>query len=298
MRERPPKRRGDRKDAYLVRDTDPMHALMARALDERTDNEAVMTEQIELTAAEEFLRRKNEEGPEYKYTLFHLFLAATAKVFALRPKMNWFLQNGHLYERQDIVLTFTGRRKFTDHGGEFLMLLKMDENDGAPSPLEQVHEKVCREVYKVRSEEKVDDTTDFMSLLTRLPDFVLKLVVKYLRWADRTGRMPADISKINPYEASVFLSNLGSIKMSADYHHLSNFGTNSVFIIIGEKKPTPFFDETGSVTMRPALELGITVDERIADGFYFIRSIRLLRYLMAHPELLERPLYEPVEWEE
>lgn len=298
MRNKPPKRKGDRRDAYLVRKVDPMHALMARMLDERTDNEAVMTEKIELTAAEEFLAKKNAEGPEYKYTLFHLFLAATAKVLALRPKMNWFFQNGRLYERENITLTFTAKHKFADHADEFIMILKVDERDEAPSPLEQVHEKVCREVYKVRNETKTDDTTDFMTTLTKLPQWVLKLVVKFLRWADRTGRMPADISKINPYEQSVFLSNLGSIKMSADYHHLSNFGTNSVFIIIGEKKPTPFFDEAGNVTMKPALDLGITVDERIADGFYFIRSIRLLRYLMAHPELLERPLYEPVDWEE
>lgn len=298
MRERPPRRRGDRKDAYLVRNADPMHALMARMLDERTDNEAVMTEQIELTAAEEFLRRKNAENPEYKYTLFHLFLAAIAKTFALRPKMNRFFQNGHLYDRADITLTFTAKHKFADNSDEFIMLLKVDESDEAPSPLHQVHEKVCREVYKVRNETKTDDTTDFMSILTKLPDCVLKLVVKYLRWADRTGHMPADISRINPYEAGVFVSNLGSIKMSADYHHLSNFGTNSVFVIIGEKKFTPFFDEAGNVTMRPALDLGITVDERIADGFYFIRSVRLLRYLIGHPELLERPLYEPVDWEE
>lgn len=298
MRNKPPKQRGDRKDAYLVRGTDPMHAIMAQMLGGRADNEAVMSDRVDLTAAEAYLARRNAEGPEHRYTLFHLILAAVAKVFVLRPKMNYFYQNGRLYERADISFSFVAKNKFADNGAESLVIMKIDESEYAPSPLEQVHERVCREVYKVRQEKQVDGTTDFMATLAKLPIWVLRLAAAYLRWADRTGHMPADISAINPYETSVFVSNLGSIKMSADYHHLSNFGTNSVFALIGEKRPTPYYDETGKVTMRTAVDLGITIDERIADGFYFARSIKLLNYLLTHPELLERPLYEPVEWEE
>ena len=47
--------------------------------------------------------------------------------------------------------------------------------------------------------------------------------------------------------------------------------------------------------MRDSIDLGLTVDERIADGYYFSRSVKLLRELIEHPELLERPLIEPVE---
>ena len=46
-----------------------------------------------------------------------------------------------------------------------------------------------------------------------------------------------------------------------------------------------------------ALDLGLTVDERIADGYYYSRSMRLLRHLLAHPELLDLPLDTPVETE-
>ena len=35
------------------------------------------------------------------------------------------------------------------------------------------------------------------------------------------------------------------------------------------------------------------IDERIGDGFYFVRSLRLVKYIFAHPELLDRPLGEP-----
>ena len=93
----------------------------------------------------------------------------------------------------------------------------------------------------------------------------------------------------------MFISNLGSIKMHANYHHLTNWGTNSVFLIIGEKKPTAFFHADGSFDVREALELSLTVDERIADGMYFANSIRLLRTLLEKPELLELPIQTPVD---
>ena len=48
--------------------------------------------------------------------------------------------------------------------------------------------------------------------------------------------------------------------------------------------------------MRDSVELGITVDERIADGYYYSKSIRLLKKLLENPELLERPLSEGLDY--
>ena len=101
--------------------------------------------------------------------------------------------------------------------------------------------------------------------------------------------------KEDPYYSTCFATNLGSIKMHAQYHHLADWGTNSLFVIVGEKKPTPFFNEDGSFEVREALDLGITVDERIADGVYFAKSIKILQHLLNNPELLEQPIETPVE---
>ena len=298
MKNRPPKRHGDRRDAYMIHSSDPLHLFMPYLLGKRTDNEAVMNTAVDLTAAEEYLARRNAEEPQYRYTLFHLICAAIAKTIALRPKMNYFIQNGRLYERTDISFAFVAKNKFADSGSESLVILRIDEEEGAPAPVEQVHDKVCAEVYKVRNEKETDGTTEQLGWMTKLPRFLLKLLVKYILHSDQTGHLPAFLSEVNPYEASVFITNLGSIKMSASYHHLTNFGTNSFFVIMGEKHPSPLYDENGNVEMRPTLELGLTIDERIGDGFYFARSLKLVKYLLANPALLERPLYEPVEWQE
>ena len=48
--------------------------------------------------------------------------------------------------------------------------------------------------------------------------------------------------------------------------------------------------------MRESVDLGLTIDERIADGYYYSRTVKLLRTLLENPELLEKPLSEEVDY--
>ncbi len=64
-----------------------------------------------------------------------------------------------------------------------------------------------------------------------------------------------------------------------------------MFVVIGKRGRMPFF-EHDEVVFKEGLKLGFTIDERIADGFYFSRSINMLKLFLEEPELLERPLNE------
>ena len=65
--------------------------------------------------------------------------------------------------------------------------------------------------------------------------------------------------------------------------------------IIGERKMRKFVNEDGTEEMRNSVDLGLTIDERIADGFYYARTVRLLLHILANPELLDKPLGEKIE---
>ena len=136
-----------------------------------------------------------------------------------------------------------------------------------------------------------------MDYLNKIPRFISKTAIRILMWLDKHGWVPADIIATDPYYNSVVISNLGSIKLKCGYHHLTNWGTCSMFCIIGEKKLSPFFDAEGHATMRETLDLGLTIDERLADGYYYSKSVRLLKYLLEHPEELEKPMKEEVQYE-
>ncbi len=45
---------------------------------------------------------------------------------------------------------------------------------------------------------------------------------------------------------------------------------------------------------RTLLDATFTIDERIADGFYFAKSLRITRYLLEHPEHLLETMETPV----
>lgn len=289
----PKRHRLDRKDAYCVQELDSMHALMPHMLPNRTANEAVMNESVDLTAIEKFLEKKNAGNPEFKYTFFHVIMAAGAKTCLLRPKMNRFYSGGRLYERKDIILAFIVKKKFVDDSPEALAIVNCDKS--GVSPLEDIHEKVKKIVYSVRRENKKDSSTDIMDSLVKMPRWLLKFIVAVLRRLEYHGHYPEFLMREDPYYSTCFASNLGSIKMKAQYHHLAEWGTNSFFMIIGEKKPTPVFRPDGTYEMHDVLDLGMTIDERIADGLYFANSIKLFRYLLQNPELLELPIETPVE---
>ena len=60
-------------------------------------------------------------------------------------------------------------------------------------------------------------------------------------------------------------------------------------------KPMPFYGEDGSVTVKKGLTMSMTIDERIADGFYFANSIKIMRKLVENPSLIDEPINSPIE---
>lgn len=282
---------GDRKDGTLLRNQDSMHVIMPLMYPNRCDNEAFISERIDLTNVSRYLEKKNAEGPEYKYNLFQVMVTAMLKTITLRPKMNYFIANQTMYSRNEVSAAFTIKKVFSDHGGEALAFIHSKPTD----TIDTIHNEIYRQVTFCRGDNK-DASTESMDALQKLPRFLLKIVGWGARFLDRHGWMPQSVIATDPYYASVVLTNLGSIKLHSGYHHLTNWGTNSVFCAIGERKMRPFYDENGNVEMRDSVDLGLIIDERIADGYYYSKTVRLLRTLLENPELLELPLEEKVEY--
>lgn len=281
----------------MVRDIDSMHVLMPMFFLSRCDNEAYISERIDLTNIDRYLEGLRGKDPEYKYNMFQIIVTAMLKAVVLRPKMNRFITNQILYQRNNVSASFVIKKMFTDDAEEGFAFIYAKPED----TLETIHNEIKRQVMagKDRSPEqkgKKDPTAAVMDMLCRLPRSVLKFLFVILRFLDRHGMVPDSLIETDPQRASVMFSNLGSIKLNSGYHHLSNWGTNSLFVIIGEKKLRPYYDEDGNVTMRDSVDLGITVDERIGDGYYFAKTLRLIRKLLENPELLEKPLGEEIEY--
>ena len=285
------KKFGDRKDGVLLKDITAMHYVMPLMYPNRCDNEAFISECIDLTNVMAYLEKKNADNPEYKCNLFQVMVTTMLKVITLRPKMNRFIANKTMYQRNEVSAAFTIKKVFSDNGGESLAFIHSKPTD----TIDTIHNEILRQVSIGRSETEVDAGTASLEAVKKVPRFLVKFVGAAARFLDRHGWMPKSVIAGDPYYSSVVLSNLGSIKLHAGYHHLTNWGTNSVFCVIGEMKKRPFYDDEGNVTMKMSVDIGLTIDERIADGYYYSRTVQLLKQLLEHPELLDRPLCEEVE---
>ena len=285
---------GDRKDGVLLRNLDGIHFITPIIYPNRCDNEAFISERIDLTNIDAYLEKRNAQGPEYQYNLFQLIVTTVLKTVTLRPRLNRFIANRNTYQRNEVSCSFVVKKQFSDSGAEALAFIHAKDSD----TLETVHDEIYRQITSRRGSDSnsEDRSTDNMDMFNRMPRFLGKLIVRFICFLDRHGWVPEDLVATDPYYSSAVLTNLGSIGLHAGYHHLTNWGTNSLFIIIGERKKRPFFDDEGNVTMRDSVDIGLTVDERIADGYYCSKSIRLLKKLLDQPELLEKPLSEEIDY--
>ncbi len=274
----------DRRDARRVE----VSTLMQCCIDlkpTRKENEVYINRKMDVTNLVSFIEKEKKAGKHYTY--FHAFLAAIARTIYHRPKLNRFISNRHMYEHNEILLSFVAKMTLDDKSEELMLVVPIDEND----TIETIADKTAEKVNKLRSasvEKKgannAADTLGKMPNIIRVPVFaVLKTLAKF-------GKLPSSLTDNNIYFSSMIISNLGSIGCGAIYHNLADFGSCSSLTTIGEINDEVIVNEKGKQEIRKMCEFGITLDERIGDGFYFARCVDLIEKILDDPE----SLYEPI----
>ena len=182
------------------------------------------------------------------------------------------------------------KQEFSDDGGEELAFIHSKPD----WTIDDLHDELRRQLLKLKDKKYVDASTGFMDRFNRLPKWISRPALDFVCFLERKGKIPPALVETDPYHSSVNFANLGSIGLPGGFHHLTNWGTTSMFVVIGKMGRMPFF-ENDEVSFRDGVDLNITVDERIADGFYFSKSMRMLQYFLQHPELLDRPFSERLD---
>lgn len=284
---KPQRKRGDRRDGRWVREAPGMQTVMAHLMPCRTDCEVYLHDTLDATELMKFLEKRNAEHPEFKTTIFHCFLLGLARMVKERPLMNRFIQGHRIYERYDISLSFVCKRRFRDDGGESLMWMVPHEDE----TIDSWSRRIVGDINEIRkSEHSTGGIDEVLDTFAKIPRLLLIPIIRFVRILDFWGKVPKALSDGDPNYSTILVSNLGSIQCPSVYHHLNNYGTNSIMITLGTVHKEPVLQPDGSCQLRDLVDVGATLDERIGDGFYFARSLKLVKYIFAHPELLDRPL--------
>ena len=275
------RRWGDRKDARRCRDVQGTNQICIDLKPKVYMGELYLNQKIDVTNVMKYLEKKKKAGEHI--TFFHAAALAIGKTIYNRPLLNRFVSNRHVYEHNDVALSFVAKIEFEDDSEEILNVFKIEDDENIYS----LSKKISERVKAVREKKTTGSgANDVVDKLAKLPNLIRIPIVGLLKWLDKHGWLPNSIIEDNLYYSSMVLSNLGTLKCGGIYHNVTEFGTCPGLISMGEIKEEEVIIN-GKKEKRLFCDFGMTIDERIGDGFYFIKSIKLMEYILDNPELLE-----------
>ena len=277
---------GYRRDGTWLKDINPMHRLEPFIFKTRNASCIYFREKLDITHTLEYLKERNlNRSSEKKITLFHVLMAAMVRTATLKPGLNRFVAGKRIYQRNKMQISYMVKQERT----EAARMLAIKETFHPLDTLEQVADKVSLSIDRARRENAAD-SENLVKTFSKLPGWLILLVVAILRWLDNFDLVPESITSSDPFYASAFVANIGSLGVNAPYHHLYEWGTISVFVAMGKYADELSFDFTGKLVKKTFVEITFTVDERIADGFYLTRALQTFKQFMERPEELEKPV--------
>ena len=261
----------------------------------RSVSDVYINQRMDLTELSKYIERKKKEDAGVTY--FHAFLTAIAKTVYNRPKLNYFIANRHIYEHDKIVLSFVAKVSFSDHAEEMMVMIPIEKNDDIFTIGKKIRDKVDSFRKKKTGDINKEGANSAIDILGKMPNFIRVPLIGVLKWTDKKGILPGSLAKDNLYYSTMIVSNLGSIGCGAIHHNITDFGNSSSLLTMGEIEDKEVIKD-GKKETRKICEWGMNFDERIADGYYFAKSAKVLQYLLSHPKELEKPVGEKIEIDE
>ncbi len=281
---------GDRVDGRRIRSLDPMVAIGAYFMPNRNGSSNLFSDAFEITNVERYIRQKRKEGFT-SFGLTHVLLAAYCRAVCKYPAINRFISGQKVYTHgDDIQFSMTIKKEMSADAPETTIRLHLDRKLTAGEIYQQLNDVVTAE-----KEAPMDsDFDNVVRLFNLIPGLLLKFAVWALKLLDYFGLLPKFLLELSPFHGSVYFTSMGSLGIPPIYHHLYDFGNIPLFCSFGCKRRTLEVLEDGTVVQRKYMDVRVTTDERIVDGFYYAAFFKHFKRLMAHPELLDLPPEEVV----
>lgn len=272
---------GFRSDGKKVKGLDIIEKAGPFFMNQRIDAVNYITVKVPCNPMDEFIVRERKNGNNYSY--MHLLFATVVRVLYTKKKLNRFIMRGTIYQRNNISITMDVKKKLTEDGEDMTLKFYFTGRES----LSQIKEIIDSEIAKnMQTENPSDTTTKTAGKFCKLPDFLFRWALGIARWADKHGMLPKGLIKASPFHTSCFITHLKSIKLGHIYHHLYNFGTTSMFISMGKEQMEPVVENNKDLKVAKIINFGMSLDERVADGFYMGKCLKLFKDLLTNPDSL------------
>ncbi len=276
---------GDRADGRRIRSEPPINQIGPYLMWTRTGSTNLFADSFEITNAEQYIRQKRREGLT-SFGMLHLMLAAYCRALCKYPGLNRFISGQKLYTHgNDIQFCITVKKDMTTDSPDTVIKVHLTPTD---TP-EDVYNKINKEVENVKNTPLDSALDNTAQLLTLIPGIFLKFVVWVLRVLDYFGLLPKFLLEVSPFHGSVYFTSMGSLGIPPVFHHLYNFGNMPMFVSFGSKRRALEPQEDGTVVQKKYVDVKVSTDERIVDGFYYATFFKHYKRLIQRPEVLDTP---------
>ncbi len=278
------RRWGDRKDGYKLRTLSPMTYVIPYIMKERNDALNYFSDSIDMTEVDKYIREKKAEGLT-NFGMLHVILAGYVRMVAMRPGINRFVNGRKIYHRHKIEVIMAVKKELSLNSPDTMIKVEFEPTDTAKEVYEKFNAKVV-ESQNISSNSSFDKVAN---LLHYIPGFLLRGAVAFLNFLDYHGWLPQFLLDVSPFHGSMIITSMGSLGIPPIYHHLYNFGNLPLFLAYGAKYHRNEINADGEVERRSYIDLKVTTDERICDGYYYASAFKNLKKLLKHPASLDEP---------
>jgi hypothetical protein len=262
-----------------VDDAPGYRRFMPALMPTRNGSVVYFDQRLRVEETERALAAIREAHPELHPTLFHVVLWALARMFDRHPHLNRFVAGGRLYQRDSITIAFTVKSELTEDG----TLLEVKHSFDPAQPFLELVRDLQAAVASTRGGKQGLADRE-LELFLRLPPPLRRGVVRGASAANAMSLLPRSFIDGDPFFASAFVTNLGSVGLDAAFHHLYEYGTIPIFGALGMVRETVEAEDGRPVVARTA-SMKFTYDERVEDGLYAAHAITDFQAMVEHPEI-------------
>ena len=218
-----------RADGVFVKRVHPYRRLMWFVMPTR--NECVVYYEDKIRA-EKLLEYLEKAKPSLGCNITHAYVAALNVAIAESPTMDQFVIGRRLYKRKERSITFSMKRKAMDKKAKLAVVrMPMRDDESFASLADRINNSIGHQ----RSGKKTHADKEYQ-LFDMLPRTFLRFFVWLFHALDYVNLLPHAFTKEDALYTSAVVANLGSLGMDAGFHHLYEWGTSSVFAMVGQVK--------------------------------------------------------------
>ena len=252
---------------------------MPALMPSRNGSAVFFEQRVRVAGAERLVAETKRRHPELEPRFFHVLLWALAQTLHRHPRINRFVAGGRLYQRDEVWISFTVKTELSEQG----TLVEVKHRFEADQPFDELvaHLQAAIDTARHGAGGAVDRELD---LFLRLPPILRRGVVQAAGAANALNLLPSGFIRDDPFFASAFVTNLGSVGLDAAFHHLYEYGTIPIFCTLGRIHDDVVAEDGEPVVARMAT-VRFTYDERVEDGLYAGHALEDFKTLLEDPRL-------------